>query len=170
MRRSKRKSRKGVIKMSLLRKIKSLVTRDLNKTYRLKEAGFSNLVSGMFTLIISIMAITLICLYNISATGILNSKSDVNMIMRKYIIRMESEGYLTPEDESGMIEELKACGMTNIDISGTTRNEVEYGETVYLYVKGDISRRVVSLNDIKNGIWQDKDVHIDESLSSTSQQ
>lgn len=152
--------------MSLLRKFKSLVTRDLNK----KETGFSNLVSGTFTMVISIMAMALICLYNISSTGILNSKSDVNMIMRKYIIRMESNGYLTADDESELMEELKDVGMTNIDISGTTLSEVEYGETVYLYVKGDISKRVISLGDIKNGVWQDKDIHIEESLSSTSQQ
>lgn len=156
--------------MSLLRKFKSLVTRDLNKTYRLKEAGFSNLVSGIFTMVICIMAMALICLYNISSTGILNSKSDVNMIMRKYIIRMESNGYLTADDESELMEELKDVGMTNIDISGTTLSEVEYGETVYLYVKGDISKRVISLGDIKNGVWQDKNIHIEESLSSTSQQ
>lgn len=156
--------------MSLLRKFKSLVTRDLNKTYRLKEAGFSNLVTGIFTMVICIMAMALICLYNISSTGILNSKSDVNMIMRKYIIRMESNGYLTADDESELMEELKDVGMTNIDISGTTLSEVEYGETVYLYVKGDISKRVISLGDIKNGVWQDKDIHIEESLSSTSQQ
>lgn len=156
--------------MSLLRKFKSLVTRDLNKTYRLKEAGFSNLVTGIFTMVICIMAMALICLYNISSTGILNSKSDVNMIMRKYIIRMESNGYLTADDESELMEELKDVGMTNIDISGTTLSEVEYGETVYLYVKGDISKRVISLGDIKNGVWQEKDIHIEESLSSTSQQ
>lgn len=155
--------------MSLLRKFKSLVTRDLNKTYRLKEAGFSNLVTGIFTMVICIMAMALICLYNISSTGILNSKSDVNMIMRKYIIRMESNGYLTADDESELMEELKDVGMTNIDISGTTLSEVEYGETVYLYVKGDISKRVISLGDIKNGVWQEKDIHIEESLSSTSQ-
>lgn len=156
--------------MSLLRKFKSLVTRDLNKTYRLKEAGFSNLVTGIFTMVICIMAMALICLYNISSTGILNSKSDVNMIMRKYIIRMESNGYLTADDESELMEELKDVGMTNIDLSGTTLSEVEYGETVYLYVKGDISKRVISLGDIKNGVWQDKNIHIEESLSSTSQQ
>lgn len=152
--------------MSLLRKFKSLVTRDLNKT----EAGFSNLVTGIFTMGICIMAMALCGLYIISTTGILNSKSDVNMIMRKYIIRMESEGYLTADDESELMEELKDVGMTNIDISGTTLSEVEYGETVYLYVKGDISKRVISLSDIKNGVWQDKDIHIEESLSSTSQQ
>lgn len=156
--------------MSLLRKLKSLVTRDLNKTCRLKEAGFSNLVTGIFTMGICIMAMALCGLYIISTTGILNSKSDVNMIMRKYIIRMESEGYLTADDESELMEELKSVGMTNIDISGTTLSEVEYGETVYLYVKGDISKRVISLGDIKNGVWQDKDIHIEESLSSTSQQ
>lgn len=152
--------------MSLLRKFKSLVTRDLNKT----EAGFSNLVTGIFTMGICIMAMALCGLYIISTTGILNSKSDVNMIMRKYIIRMESEGYLTADDESELMEELKDVGMTNIDISGTTLSEVEYGETVYLYVKGDISKRVISLGDIKNGVWQDKNIHIEESLSSTSQQ
>lgn len=135
-----------------------------------KEAGFSNLVTGVFTITICITAMTIICMYAISSTGILNSKSDVDMIMRKYIIRMESEGYLTAEDETELIQELKDTGMTNIDISGTTRNEVEYGETVYLYVKGDISRKAVTLEDIKNGIWQDKNIHIDESLSSTSQQ
>lgn len=152
--------------MSLLRKFKSLVTRDLNKT----EAGFSNLVTGIFTMGICIMAMALCGLYIISTTGILNSKSDVNMIMRKYIIRMESEGYLTADDESELMEELKDVGMTNIDISGTTLSEVKYGQTVYLYVKGDISKRVISLGDIKNGVWQDKDIHIEESLSSTSQQ
>lgn len=157
--------------MSLLRKLKPLVAirlklRDLNK----KEAGFSNLVTGVFTITICIMAMTIICMYTISSTGILNSKSDVNMIMRKYIIRMESNGYLTADDESELMQELKDIGMTNIDISGTTLSEVEYGETVYLYVKGDISKRVVSLEDMKNGIWQDKTIHIEESLSSTSQQ
>lgn len=152
--------------MSLLRKFKSLVTRDLNK----KEKGNSNLVSGVFTMIICIAAMTVICLYVISSTGILNTKSDVNMIMRKYIIRIESNGYLTADDESELMQELKDIGMTNIDISGSTLSEVEYGETVYLYVKGDISKRVVSLDDIKNGIWQDKNIHIEESLSSTSQQ
>lgn len=151
--------------MSLL-KLKSLVTRDFKK----KEDGNSTLVSGVFTMVISVTAMALISMNVISSVGIMNTKNDINSVMRKYIIRMETYGYLTNEDETELIQELTDIGMTNIDISGTTMNEVEYGEVIYLYVKGDINKRVITLDDINNGVWQEKAIPIDEKLSSTSQQ
>lgn len=151
--------------MSFL-KLKSLVTRDFKK----KEDGNSTLVSGVFTMVISVTAMALISMNVISSVGIMNTKNDINSVMRKYIIMMETYGYLTNEDETELIQELTDIGMTNIDISGTTMNEVEYGEVIYLHVKGDINKRVITLNDINNGVWQEKAIPIDEKLSSTSQQ
>lgn len=156
--------------MSFSKKLKSLgfsriVTRDFKK----KEDGNSTLVSGVFTMVISITAMSLICLYVISSVGIMNTKSDINGVMRKYIIRMETYGYLTTEDETELRQELTDIGMTSIDITGTT-DEVEYGETIYLYVKGSVATKTVTLSNFPDSIWQDKTISIDEKLSSTSQQ
>lgn len=152
--------------MSFSKKLKSLVTRDFKK----KEDGNSTLVSGVFTMVISITAMSLICLYVISSVGIMNTKSDINGVMRKYIIRMETYGYLTDDDETELLQELSDAGMTNIDISGTTMDEVEYGDTIYLYVKGSVATKRVTLSSFPDSIWQDKSISIDEKLSSTSQQ
>lgn len=148
----------------MLRKVKTLVTRVLKK----REAGFSIVNDGLM-LLITVFAVVIVVMYSIGQVKILNDKDEISLIMRKYIIRMETNGYLTKEDNEALEHELTEVGLTEIDITGTTLEEVNYGDIIYLKVKGNLVEEVFNIQGIFEGKWNEKTVVIDEVLSSTSQ-
>lgn len=68
----------------------------------------------------------------------LNKKSQIDTIARAYLLRMEAEGYLNNADEGELNRELQALGVSSINLVGTTRNEVRYGEKITLSISGVI--------------------------------
>lgn len=133
-----------------------------------KEAG-NAAVTRLLALIIVIIAAALITVQYAGNTKILNTKDEISLIMRKYIIRMETNGFLTDTDKKAMSEELKAAGMTTVDFTGTTTDEVQYGEIIYLRVKGSISVKSYNVTGLFDGSWGTVTLDIDETRSSTSQ-
>ena len=133
------------------------------------EEGSSAFMSFLPLLVVTI-SVALIAIQYIGFIRELEYKEAINMIMRKYIIRMETVGYLTEEEELNIKSELQDIGMENIDLLGSTTDEVEYGETIYLYVKGNIQTDILNIINILEGKWEKDVIQIDEKRSSTSQQ
>ncbi len=67
---------------------------------------------------------------------IVNVKSSVSQISRRYILRMETVGYLTHEDADGLVSELSDAGLRDISLGNTDTSEVGYGNPVRLEIKG----------------------------------
>ncbi|MBR5248767.1 MAG: hypothetical protein IKV27_07505 [Lachnospiraceae bacterium] len=107
---------------------------------------------------ICVIAMTVLMLAYMGSVQLLNSKSQIDQITRKYILRMETVGYLTGNDRLEMTQELAALGATELDYTGSTLNQVDYGSAISLVVRGKIPvRTVVSGSDLFNStqeiIW-----------------
>lgn len=57
---------------------------------------------------------------------------------------MEIEGYLKPEDEQALITELTGYGLYDINLTGTTKTEVDYGDRIYLKITGTYDDNILA--------------------------
>ena len=69
---------------------------------------------------------------------LLNSKAAVGQLARKYILQMETCGYLSGQAQLMLSVELAKLGVTEISYEGTTFNEVSYGGPIALEIKGKL--------------------------------
>ena len=92
---------------------------------------------------ICIIAMTVLMLAYMGSIQLLYSKSKIDQIARKYILKMETVGYLTGNDRLEMTQELAAVGATALDYTGSTLNQVDYGSTISLVIRGKIPAQTV---------------------------
>lgn len=85
-----------------------------------------------------LLAMTVVMLSYMDNVQLIQQKTEVSQLARKYILRMETVGYLTPGDRTVLTGELQAAGITDITYEGTTENEVGYGEPITLQIKGKL--------------------------------
>ena len=69
---------------------------------------------------------------------LLNSKASVGQLARKYILQMETCGYLSGQARAALSLELSQLSVTEISFEGTTFNEVSYGDPIALEIKGKL--------------------------------
>ena len=79
----------------------------------------------------------------ISASNI-DRSSDIQQVARVYLLRMETDGYLTEENRGLLVAELENLDMEQIDLTGTNFTDVGYGNQIRLVIRG-----VVNLKDIE---------------------
>ena len=65
-----------------------------------------------------------------------NVKSSISQISRRYILRMETIGYLTEDDKDLLITELSDAGLREISLGNTDTSEVGYGNAIRLEIRG----------------------------------
>lgn len=87
---------------------------------------------------ICILAMTAVMLAYVDSVSLLKQKDDVGQLARRYILRMETVGYLTAGDRTLLTADLEAAGVTEIDYTGTTLSPVTYGEMIALEIKGKL--------------------------------
>lgn len=86
----------------------------------------------LFTAIVIMIMIVVF----ISWTANLDKKETVDITAREYILKMETKGYLEPDDEQSLLDKLNHIGMKNVSLNGTTMMEVPYGDTIVLQIQG----------------------------------
>jgi hypothetical protein len=86
---------------------------------------------GMFVICIAIVFVSFA-----DCVRIVNIKSSVSQISRRYILRMETVGYLTPGDSETLMKELGDAGLGVISLGNTDTSEVGYGNPVRLEIRG----------------------------------
>lgn len=100
-----------------------------------REAGS---IGDLMTTGLCMLAMTVMMLAYIDNAQLVYRKSEINQIARKYILRMETEGRMTDADHISLIHELEALGVTGPDLSGTTMNQVSYGDPIVLLIHGKL--------------------------------
>lgn len=85
-----------------------------------------------------ILAMTVVMLSYMDNVSLLHQKAEVGQVARKYILRMETVGYLTPSDRTALQQELTSLGVTEIDLEGTTLYEMSYGSPITLEIGGKL--------------------------------
>lgn len=87
---------------------------------------------------ICILLMTFLLVAFMDSLRVINAKTEVNQIARKYILRMETEGMLTEQDRLALELELREAGATEVSLAGTTVQRVGYGEAVMLQISGKL--------------------------------
>lgn len=131
------------LKRKLYNRIK--ITFSFNK----KEGVINNIIP----LLLAILVCTALSFMTINWTSQMTERRDIDSVLRTYILRMESRGYLSEEDKTSMIQELTDLGVTNITFGNTNiglLNRIPYGEKICLEVYGKVKNTTIKayLNDL----------------------
>lgn len=82
-----------------------------------KESGESNLIAAIFVTM-SFILLFMIFMYS---NGAINHNTQINAIARKYLMKMETNGYLTSSDQADMVAELEALPyVANVEVHADT--------------------------------------------------
>ena len=90
-------------------------------------------------MLVAMVSLIMVCGFLVIIFGAFAGISDkwsMRQAAREYLLIMETEGYLKPEDAADLVAELNSYGLTNVSLSGTTMSEVDYGERIYLKITG----------------------------------
>lgn len=113
--------------------------------FKKKEAS-----STYLTVWVSVMAVFILIMLNVNTATNINRFRIVNQIGREYLLRMESDGYLTPEDRTDLETELDALGYVNNITISAPLSEVAYGQQITLKIQYDIELKDMNFVDIFN--------------------
>lgn len=107
--------------------------------------------------LIFILAIILLIFAYLNFSKVFDIKEDVKQVSREYMLRMETVGYLTPEDTVSLTNRLQALGVTNIDLTGsTTGAPAGYGNRIVLVITCTIPGDNLEIGgDIFSAAFQD---------------
>lgn len=100
-----------------------------------KEAGN---VGDFMAAGICMLMLTALLLSYMDSIRLIDEKSEVNQIARKYILKMESVGMLTETDSIMLYRELTDAGVSEVSLEGTTFVRAGYGEAIALCIKGKL--------------------------------
>ena len=123
----------------------------------------------LVTIGITILAMTIVVMVYLECTELMLKKLEVSQVSRKYILKMETEGYLSQENKTQMLTELEELGLQNVDVSGTTLYPVDYGDTITLEIKGGFKRNMlVREEELWDGKFGIRWVPLEETRMSTA--
>ena len=105
------------------------------KWFEKKEEG--NTGDFLATLMV-LLAMTVMVLSYMELTDVVQDKMKISQLARKAILEMETCGYLEHGSEVKLIENLEMLGVTDIELQGTTMEEIGYGETIAIQIRGKI--------------------------------
>ena len=104
-------------------------------------------IMDFLTVGIALLAISILVMVSFNSMGLMLRKMEVSQVARKYILVMETKGCLTEDIRQQMLNELDGIGLKEIDISGTTTQPVEYGNTIVLQIRGRIGGNELEIED-----------------------
>jgi len=87
---------------------------------------------------ICLLALTVVMLSYLENAGLIQQKTEVSQIARKYILRMETVGMLNDTDRTALCKELEVVGVVQLQLEGTTLVQVDYGEPIVLQIQGKL--------------------------------
>lgn len=122
----------------------------------------------MMATIITVMVVGGLIIFAANNFRNMDDKTEIDMIAREYILKMETTGYLTSEYQADLLDELNEYNWANVSIDGTTTSQVNYGDTIILHISGDLNVKTYSLADFFKLKKGDATVSIDISKASTA--
>ena len=98
-------------------------------------------------IVLGILSFFIITIASLNYVGSTDKYITANQIARKYILKIESNGYLTPENTIKLKSELTNQGFSNIDLTGTTMAEVKNVDDVFLFISYDQPIRNIAIEN-----------------------
>ena len=108
------------------------------------------------SMIMVIAAVILITVF-FGLYQILSLNEDVKQISRKYMLTMETMGYLDAASRTSLMQDLSDLQVTDIDLTGSTMTDAGYGNAVYLQItcKLPIEQLNMDGNDMLRFFFED---------------
>lgn len=69
-------------------------------------------------------------------------REQMQQVARAYLLEMETIGYLPVERLESLTIALEECGLTEVQLDGTSTEKMPYGAPIYLEIKGKLVRDV----------------------------
>lgn len=131
-----------------------------------KDASITeNMIVALLGIVITTALLTII----ISLFANISDKWSIRQEARETMLVMETEGYLTSDEQKRLLSSLEDLGLSNISLDGTTMSEVGYGSDIFLNIKGTYdNKRLVLVGGVSKIVNKGSEVKI--SLSSTAKQ
>ena len=128
-----------------------------------------SIVDILPSMIMVIAAVMLIMVF-FDLYQILSLNEDVKQIARKYMLTMETMGYLDPANQTTLVQELSDLQVTDIDLTGSTMSDAEYGHAVYLQISCKLPMEQLNMDgyDMLQFVFQDKSIPIRVRRMSTA--
>lgn len=122
-----------------------------------------DLVVGMIT----VLAIVVIVTVSFSYTELMLKKMEISQVARQYILLMETKGYMDNIAEQQLYKDLQKIGLENIELTGTTKQSVQYGDMIMLCISGELRGNTLE-NDFWSNGFMEKRYHVEEKRVSTA--
>ena len=98
-----------------------------------KEKG----VAGEFPVVcLCLLALTVLLFSYLGSVKVLQQKETLGQIARKYLLIMETMGYLGQQDRQNLMVELEEMGLEQISLAGTSTCQRCYGDEIVLSIQG----------------------------------
>lgn len=123
---------------------------------------------NLFPPLLTIVALAVMLVFFTGWMANLSARDHVYQLSRRYILQMETEGFLNSTLESSLRADLAAAGMSNISLSGTTTSEVEYGNVIFLRITGDLDINSYSTTGFLRLVRNDATIPLNIELASTA--
>lgn len=128
------------------------------------EGGTVDLIQ----ILIGILALAFLLYLNISITKTIGMRNKIELIAHEYILRMETDGYLTMDAKKELQDTLLAIGMISPDISGSISGPVIYGKKISLTIKGNLPTTSFNMISDRFSLNKDNDAQIGVNITKTS--
>lgn len=122
----------------------------------------------LVTIGITVLAMSVVVMVYLECSGLMMKKLEISQISRNYILKMETEGYLSQENKNSLLQELQNIGVLEPELTGTTLQPVAYGDTILLKIKGKVVTRTIKEEDLWNGGFESRQVTMEEIRMSTA--
>lgn len=99
-----------------------------------QEGNVGDLLSALLCIIAMVAAMTAF----MDCVALVNKKMMVGQTARNYVLKMETVGYLTGQEEQSLRRELAEQGISEVSLEGTTKVSVAYGDEITLKITGKI--------------------------------
>lgn len=117
----------------------------------------------LFTIVVFILV-----LMQMYTTSSMDKKDNIDILSRKYILKMETEGYLTNDMKIDLLKDLNEAGAININLTGTTMSRVGYGKEIKLSIKCDLEVDTLQVLDNLSAKKEKSTIPVTSSKTSTA--
>ena len=116
-----------------------------------KKDNAETITNFALPLLTAVLLLVFVVLFS-TWMGNIQHMDAVNQVARKYILKMETQGGLTTEDETALRSELQQY-CTNVRLDGTTYKSpsVKYGDTITLQIAADLYAFEIRIPSNENG-------------------
>lgn len=115
----------------------------------LKNKKMGDIVTSFTMPLLTMVFISILLFIFLNATKQDKIADDLDRMGRKYMLHMETDGYLTAENKNELIRGLESIGVRNISLAGTTMQSVEYGSEINLMISCDVEIENITMEGFK---------------------